>query len=220
MACAGPETQRIVHGDVDAELFWWCDPLGDGSTGHVMTSMGNMAGYSIVSFAPNQALTNVRRVCWNVNLTAFDRQWFEVLVIPEATFQANGRRLDYVSPPIEEVDETAGRMSAGMVLWQQELQGAPTLYVGRNLVYQDSYGFRVTDRAYRYRHCFFDNGNGTITLEQEQANGFVRRAVTNGSFPTGSVRVVFKSHSYDPGKGGGADHGTWHWDNIEIGGSP
>jgi LysM repeat protein len=214
LACQNPYTERTVHGEIDAELFWWCAPNG-ADTGHVMTSMGNMSAYNSVSFAPNRTFANVTRVCWDMNLTRMDRQWAEVLILPEVTYQANGGELRYVSPAVDEPSFLD--IPSNAVLWQREIQGYPTLYVGQNLVHRDPIGLEVDDRARRFKHCMVDNGNNTITIEQEQVDGQMMRGSAPGSFPDGPVRILVKSHSYDPGKGGrAANHTTWHYDNLEI----
>ena len=63
-----------------------------------MTSL-NTLGYGIASFSPRQVFEDVSRVCWTQNLTDLGgRKWTQMLVVPEETFQANGLRMDYVSP--------------------------------------------------------------------------------------------------------------------------
>ena len=59
-----------------ATVFYNCND-------HMMTSMGDVDGYSVVWFSPNRTFTNIRRVCWDVNLTNLgDRQWWEVAIVP------------------------------------------------------------------------------------------------------------------------------------------
>ena len=98
---AGPTTNRTIHSAVRTESFYWCGPTGPES-GHIMTSM-NTTGYAQVDFAPNQAFTGISRVCWDVNQTDLGgRKWIQVVIVPEATFQANGGRLDYVTPILQD----------------------------------------------------------------------------------------------------------------------
>jgi hypothetical protein len=218
MACEGPDTTRTVHGDNHAEIFWWCAPKGPDS-GHVMTSMGNMSGYSIVSFSPAMGFSSVNRVCFDINMTAMSRKWFEVAIVPESAFQANGRRLDYVSPGAEDVDQTAGRTGPGFVLLEggSDPTAGAGITISRQKVLQDPQGFSAgSDKATRFKHCMWDDGQGRIHYTLATP-GSPHVLSAPGSFPDGPARVIFKDHSYDPGKGGGASFGTWHWDNIEIG---
>jgi hypothetical protein len=218
MACEGPDTTRTVHGDHHEEMYWWCAPRGPDS-GHMMTSMGNMSGYSIVAFSPNQVFPDVNRVCFDINMTAMDRKWFEVAIVPEAAFQANGRRLDYVSPGAEDVDQTAARTGPGFVVLEggSDPTAGAGITIGRQKALQDPQGFSAgTDKATRFEHCMWDDGQGRIHYTLATP-GSPHVLSAPGSFPDGPARVIFKDHSYDPGKGGGAPFGTWHWDNIEIG---
>ena len=50
------------------KLFWHCAPAGADS-GHVMTAMGDIDGYTILSFARMSSSRDFSRVCWDVNLT-------------------------------------------------------------------------------------------------------------------------------------------------------
>ena len=75
--------------------------------------------------------------------------------------------------------------------------------------------FVTTDRATRNRHCWTDNGNGTMTIRQARPGlpDFVQ--TVSGSFPQ-PFRVIFADHNYDSGKDGSLDSQTFHWDNISV----
>jgi hypothetical protein len=77
--------------------------------------------------------------------------------------------------------------------------------------------FVTQDRATRPRHCWTDNGNGTMTIRQSRPGlpDFV--ATVAGAFPR-PFRVIFADHNYDSGKDGSLDSQTFHWDNITIDG--
>lgn len=233
MACGAPTTQRSIHAHptIDggpragedarleaSELYWWCGPAGPES-GHVMTGMGNIDGYTILAFSPHQSFTNPRKVCWDVNLTDMGRKWFSVFVIPEADYQAHGGRLDYIDG--NSVDETAIINPAGafQFLFREgviEAQNGPTR------VEEDWRSFITFDRVKRWKHCLTDNRNGTVLIEQERgpgegidADGFYRKTVP-GRFPA-NARVIFADDSYNPGKDEPTPASlTWHWDNIFV----
>ena len=64
----------------DHGLLWWCAPGGDPAKGHLMTGM-NTAGYNIVWFSPKVEFTDVRRVCWDQNLTELGGgKWTQVVI--------------------------------------------------------------------------------------------------------------------------------------------
>ena len=78
-----------------------------------------------------------------------------------------------------------------------------------------------TDIRERRTHFFRDNGDGTVTFGQEQADGSYLTLTSSGSFPRGDVRVVFKDHGYTPLKSeSGFPYGhptfTWHWDDLLV----
>jgi hypothetical protein len=224
MSCEGPTTQRNVRlqRNVDgnntdlrqSELFWWCAPNGEATKGHIMTGMADVDGYTILSFSPNRSFRNVREVCWDVNLTDLGgRKWTQVILVPEAAFQANRQRLDYISPITQDVDQTAVRLPAGSFMWQSWDHKA-RLFQGQQELLFDWSGFSTSDKAKRYQHCMRDNGDGTITTTQERDNG--RRTLTvRGSFPA-EARVIFQDDNYTPEKDGPLQGFTWHWDNIII----
>jgi hypothetical protein len=233
-ACEGPETARTVHlgsgYDQLEEMFWHCAPGGDPAKGHVMTSL-NPLGYAYLWFSPNVYFNNVRQVCWDQNLTNMGgRKWTQVSISTRAEVervQAQVGRLDLgFSHPGFQVD---GGASTGVIptnqtvaVWQ--FGGLQHLYtggieLGTNPGYFPSY--KIEDVATRYRHCMTDNGNGTITLSQENGPPDAKYVVSStvpGAFPDGEVRVAFVDANYDPPKDGEyqPNQNTWHWDAITI----
>jgi hypothetical protein len=212
-ACEGPDTQREVSAADLANLFWWCAPRGPES-GHVMTSMGDIDGYAIVSFSPEQSFSDFHRVCWDVNLTDLGpRKWTQVTLIPDDTFLANGSRLDYTEAT--SIDEFALPLPSGSFTFQMAGDDSIRIFTPE-LVIKDEINTFVTDElAYRFHHCLTDNGDGTVTIEQEREDG-VHTLTAPGSFPR-QARVIFQDENYNPLKDGPISGFTWHWDNIEVG---
>ena len=244
MGVPGPETQRTVHLGANhgqlGEMFWHCAPGGDPAKGHVMTSL-NPLGYAYLWFSPRAYFNNVRQVCWDQNLTNMGgRKWTQVSISTRAEVervQAQVGRLDlgFSHPGFQ----ANGGPSTGVIptnqtvaVWQ--FGGLQHLYTGgTDLGTNPGFfpNYKIEDVATRYRHCMTDNGNGTITLTQENgsyngsnasaANLAGRNVVSStipGSFPAGEVRVAFVDANYDPPKDGeySAAQNTWHWDNITI----
>jgi hypothetical protein len=190
MNCGGAATQRNVqhnsHAD-DANLFWWCAPGGP-DTGHIMTSV-QTEGYAQVLFSPNRTFNDVTKICWDQSMRSLPRKWTQVVVIPEALYQANGRKLNYVSPEVLPFPGIGGLppgpMTAGpngpdrpvdYANWDsyvltftngsldQHSRGGndPNDWFnwGRQMYFN---GIGSATNAPRYKQCITDNGNGTIT---------------------------------------------------------
>lgn len=217
MSCQGPTTQRVVHASGDGrdpEAFWTCAPQGAAS-GHLMTSMGDIDGYSIVAFAPNRSFSNFKRVCWDVNLTDLGaRKWTEVLIVPEAAYRKNRKSLAYNSPDFHAVDGSSHPYPKGSIGFQF-VQRVIDLWDGTTeRRFDSSNPFTTNDKAKRYKHCLVDNKNGTITVSQER-NRTTRRITFRGKFPA-KGRVIFSDHNYTPTKDGVPQGFTWHWDSLLV----
>jgi len=234
LACQAPPTTRTVTVGAHSNFFWWCAP-GGSTTGHVMTGL-NTSGYALVSFAPKQSFTDVREVCWDVSLADVGGgKWFNVVLVPEATYlthpNTNPRRvsdgegpyrLDYVTPDFAAANGPGDfniqdlGTGAGAVVGVKSFRGTTQIYRGDlELAFDADSWTAVSDESTRYRHCFRDNGNNTVTYEQSRASE-VQRVTTGGSFPDGAVRVIFQDDTYDADKHGGTGRYTWHWDNITV----
>ena len=180
-----------------------------------MTSMSDIDGYTILSFSPDQVFSDFSEVCWDVNVTDLGgRKWTQMLIVPEEAFQANDERLDYISPVTQDVDQTAVTMPDGTLMYQN-WDHAFRMYDGQTETLVDTELFTVADKAKRYHHCLADNGDGTVTMEQERADGEIYRQTVPGTFPE-EGRVIFQDDNYTPLKDGPIAGFTWHWDNIEI----
>jgi hypothetical protein len=234
MACEAPPSKRTVDVSDHDNLFWWCAP-GGAATGHLMTGL-NASGYALVNFSPKQSFTNVRQVCWDMSLADLGGgKWANVVLVPEATYlshpNTNPRqvldgegpfRLDYVTPnfvasngPGDFNIQDLGS-GAGAVVGVKQFRGTTQIYRGSNPIREDGDMWTAgADESTRYRHCFRDNRNGTLTYTQQRATG-LHTVTANGSFPTGPVRVILQDDTYDADKHGGTGRYTWHWDNISI----
>ena len=229
MNCGGADTIRLINAGGDrSQHFWVCSPPGVGNA-HVMTSMGDVDGYSTLSMAPKQAFAEIHRVCWDQNVTdQGGRQWTEVVIVP-ASKVADGD-LTHVNPEFVGVDEFTKQHDAttwgimvhgqyfGLNVFANGVRQVDSTYqLGRDKAGQES-------RSIRRQHCVTDNGNGTVTVVIDQGvDGFYQRTFS-GHFPT-NARVILEQHAYTPSKDGedcetvGILIGcrtTWHWDNITV----
>ena len=110
--CESPDLFRTLNAGGDrSQHFYRCAPFGDASAAHVMTSMGDVDGYSTLSMAPLRSFPTIRKVCWDQNVTdAGGRAWTEVLVVP-ASKVADGV-LTHVNPEFVGVDDKTKQHTA------------------------------------------------------------------------------------------------------------
>jgi hypothetical protein len=211
MNCGDPSTQRPLSSspsntNLDKIIFTCRD--------HVMTSMGDVDGYSVVWFSPKATFKNAKKVAWNVNVTDLGaRQWWEVAVIPVGSAKVTA--IDWIA-------DTANlsRYPSGSVVTGNGPFGN-TLHIHANGVdsnptWQPICGSYALDpegcasKPIRRPWSITDNGNGTVTVDFDG-----RKYSVAGKFPA-EFEVVFKDHNYTPDKDGRVAGHTWHWDNIEV----
>jgi hypothetical protein len=229
-SCNGPDTQRPLRSDFTQDTTGANDwrPIVDFHTdelvytckNHLMTSMGDVAAYSIVWFAPDQVFSSVSSVCFDVNLTDLgNRQWWKVGVVSDSLYNST-YQTDYqnrVEVPGFVVSDVGSANLDGSLAGPDRLiatwsGGASAGYPGNLKIGNNQVAGQFvagSDKATRYPVCLRDNGNGTVTFD---VNG--RSATSSGSFPAGPKRVVFYDHNYTPDKDGTPIGHSWHWDNI------
>ncbi len=231
MGCNGPDTMRpgsFKPGDGQAQRVnqsvYVCK-------NHMMTSMGDVEAYSIVTFSPKQVFPSVSSVCFDVNLTDLgNAQWWKVGVVSDAKY--NSMRRDggmYDVPAFLASDQEASGVEANLATndmliasWSGGLSGGwpGGLKIG-NTTSNVMMNPAPNDVATRFPVCLKDNKNNTVTFS---VNG--KSFTKSGSFPAGPARVVFYDHSYEPDQtciyantncsGGHVVHTSWHWDNITV----
>jgi hypothetical protein len=215
--CGPPTQSRTLSAQDRAGNVYSCKQ-------HLMTSMGDVDGYSTIAFSPKQIFPGVSEVCWDQNVTDMGgRQWTEVVITPaDAIETINGEyHLAHTGPGTTSVDDTgslhvaetfgiklAGKYD-GLTIWQHGGLADNDPYYG----HADTEGLESV--AIRRQHCIKDLGNGSVEVRINQgASTYVRRVP--GSFPA-DARVIFEDHNYTPDKDGEANgHYTWHWDNLLI----
>lgn len=234
MGCGAPTTLRTVNLQPEAgpgpvsvvgDNVWWCAPNGP-DTGHVMTSTSVVA-YAHIDFSPRQTFVDVTRVCWDMNRTEMGgRKWWQVSVIPEALFQSNGGRLDYVQPNLQGDVAVNGEFLAGDAFMLSTFRSAVHFQrADRDDFVLDS-GAQATgtDKATRLRHCLTRVAGGTrLTIHWPDGREMADHT-SPIPMPTGVVRVIFQDVAYDSIKGDlsfdeAQRRNSWHVDRIEVVGS-
>jgi hypothetical protein len=227
--CEGPDLSRTLDAGGDrSQHFYRCAPFGNNDAAHIMSSMGDVDGYSTLSMSPLKSFPTIHKVCWDQNVTdEGGRQWTEVLVVPASKI-ADGK-LTHVNPEFFAVDDTSKPHTADTfgVMVHGQYWGLNVFANGQRTEVAYQAGKDVAgreSRAIRRQHCLIDNGDGTVTvLINQGVDGFFQRSFA-GHFPT-NARVILEQHSYTPDKDGEAcrQRGvltgcryTYHWDNITI----
>lgn len=224
LACGSPDTQRQLSSRKTGggyDLGAWVpnpnfnlDKIVYMCRDHMMTSMGDVDGYSILWFSPDQSFTrdSTKTVSWSVNITDLGgRQWWEVSIVPK-----NGKFL-------ATIDWLAGTANIDSYDRESLIIGSGpfgnTVNITANGDNQYS-GWQSTcgldsegcdSKRLRRPFSITDNGNGTITVNYAG----VHTETFQGSFPQ-NFEVYFKDHNYTPDKDGMPAGHTWHWDNISV----
>jgi len=204
--------------DLDTEqAVYWCAPGGVGS-GHLMTTF-NTNGYAQIDFTPSQIFNDVRKVCWDQNMTDLgSRKWTQLVVVGMDTFIENDQRLDYVSPRIEDGPGSAATRLSGDTFMLEVIGGSSVVHTGRNSD-ANFRGYRNTDKRRRFTVCATDLENGVIEIEFERESTVEIRQL-DGAMPNGPARVIFQDDTYNapksPPRLNVPDPFTWHWDNIRV----
>lgn len=232
LACGDAHTQRTLRSDGDSDTTgqWGWRPLLNFHTDdllyvcrdHVMSSMGDIAPFTVLWFSPAQVFADVDSVAFDVNLTDLgSRKWWKVGVVSDSLFHTsygtdwNGA---VVVPSFVVSDVTSSGLNSS-------LQGSDRLIAtwsgdasagrARMKIGNDQTGVlsnpSPNDKMTRHPVSLVDNGNGTVTFTV--AGVSVTRA---GAFPACPCRVVFYDQNYTPDKDGVPIGHTWHWDNIAV----
>ncbi len=204
--CGPPGTSRTIHRDNPTDIFYTCRD-------HLMTAVGDTAGYSTAFFTPKTTFINERSVSWDVNITDLGaRQWWEVAILPLSSDDLVAA--SWLSPDPTGLDPYPNNsVVVGNGPFGRDFQ----IFAAGNQSQPLSAPMCSTDpeacgsKAIRRTFTVIDNGNGTITVQ-----AFGQNFTRNGSFPSGGFKVVFKDHNYTPDKDGVPVGYTWHWDNIII----
>lgn len=217
-------TSHLSNGTFPDESFFICK-------NHMMSSMGEVAGYSVTAFWPRQEFdfTNGGTLEFDVNINDnHSRSWFEILITPRSELKV-GAAHEWL--PIDETYPT------DRIVFDFGSSGYSQRYVQVGTGALDPQGIIVEQKEWdAWRDKFpGDPANDDrrirrtmrITLNQDQIiwsiekeNGFFDDYVIDvpGGLPFSRGLVLFKTHAYTPEKEGNLDTYTFHWDNIRFSG--
>ena len=231
LACGPPDTQRVLRSDFRQDTSgangWkpWIDfhteDLVYACRDHIMSSMGDIAAYSVLWFSPDMVFADVGAVSFDVNLTDLgDRKWWKVGVVSDALFNSSytagyaGLRVPgFLVSDVGSADLRGGLAGSDRLLatWSG---GASAGYPGAMKIGETrvNCSFNAgSDKMTRFPVSLVDNNNGTVTFTVAGSS-----CTTAGAFPGCPCRVVFYDHNYTPDKDGIPIGHTWHWDNIIV----
>lgn len=229
--CAGPPAQHTVgtnhtsNGANPDQSFFICRD-------HMMSSMGDVDGYSVTSFFPKQEFdfassNGIIEFDTNINYNN-GRSWFEVMIAPR-----NETRLGAAEDWLP-IDETypRNRIVFTWAAWEQRREIkvgtgaiAPDGWIARQNDWR-SWGSHIapsdpanTDRAIRRKHRLIITNNRITWQLQKQDGTFdsINLDIPQG-LPFKRGLVMFKTHAYTPQKDGNNNLYTYHWDNIRFNG--
>lgn len=237
--CGGPLTNRTVNwpdrpvgpdgvqrSTSAGEAAYWCAP-GGVATGHLMTAFLTH-GYAHLDFSPKERFVDVRKVCWDQNVTNLgNRKWTQVTIAPTTMTDPVAPRLDFTYPGFR----IGGPASWGLGLEYDAFmfastQGNAEAFTGDSRIHGSGYenDQTVSDKAKRVTTCLTDLRNGEIEVSQQRVDDSVTVTVLPGEFPVGESRVIFQDVSYNPDKAESpptvSNPYTWHWDNLFVSTSP
>lgn len=232
MNCGTPDTSRTIHRGSPlsgtqrifpgssiggngvnfppGEYFYTC-------VDHLMTSVGDTSGTSILWFSPAMSFPSITEVTFNVNLTNLGmRKWWKVGIVSEAKWNSSdNNQCCGTGPGFLHLD---GVLDSADVLWftWNENQPHGLLQIGWDL--GPCCGVQAnpapTDKATRFPVRITDNKNGTLTFSV--AGQTLTRP---NALPVCPCRVVFTDESYTPNKAEDqqvTNPYTWHWDNVVV----
>lgn len=230
MDCAGPSpqadpvpqhavtTSHRSSGRAPDESFFVCRD-------HLMSSMGDVEGYSVTAFWPRQEFDFAEGgvLEFDVNLTAAARSWWEVLIVPRDQLKVGAAR-SWLP-----IDETYPRDRILLDFFG----GTRRLEVGTGAVDPEGWIAGASDwGAWAQRHpddpanedrrirraMRLHLGDEGLIWAVETADGALDSLVLEvpGGLPFHRGLVLFKTHAYTPRKDGNTDTYTFHWDDVRF----
>jgi hypothetical protein len=227
--CSAPPNQHSIPRTTHRSNAAAPDPSFYICTGHLMSSMGDVEGYSSTAFWPRQEFDFAAGgvVEWSVNLSApHARSWWEIQIMPrqqlqaaavnhtlgaDETYPAQRIVLTFTDDSTRVVQVGSGEPPPGGVLieqdkwpgWAMSHEGDPAL----------------VDRRIR-RHMRLELQRDRLAWGIEQADGAFDwlQADIPGGLPFTRGLVLFTTHAYTPTKDGNTELYTFHWGDIRFSG--
>ena len=195
---------------------------------HMMSSMGDVAGYSVTSFWPRQAFSfnDCAVLEFDVNINdGHARHWWEVMITrreqlkvgaassfapiqeryPEDrfvfSFSGNQRRIDVGAGALD--PEGILLQESERSTWREKFPDDPA----------------NSDRRIRRKmQIAFADDQIHWSIAKEDGSFDTQTVDVPEGFPFREGLVLFKTHAYTPEKDDNFDTYTFHWDNIRFGG--
>ncbi|MBK8904156.1 MAG: hypothetical protein IPM53_23455 [Anaerolineaceae bacterium] len=231
--CSGPDpsisplpqhlvtSSHLSNGSSPDESFFICK-------NHMMSSMGDIALYSVTAFWPRQEFDFSQGGILEFDVNINDnhpRSWFEVMIVPREELKIGAAHewlpIDETYPKDRFVFEFANNKRYIQV-------GSGALDPEGIIVEESDWDYwsghypsdpANFDRRIRrtMRITFSDN---KLTWAVEKEDGTFDEFVVSvpGGLPFQRGLVVFKTHAYTPEKDGNFNTYTFHWDNIRFSG--
>jgi hypothetical protein len=231
--CGDPSTFRNVtltgtpQGLDFSQLFWWCAPSGDASSGHVMTGH-DTTGYNIAWFSPHPYMTDVSKVCWAINETAMSRRkWTQVLFVspadatryptgsatnaggvPSTARGTGGFDLGYTAPDFRDNGGPSAGLfpQGGTLAGFRDIDGTASWFDHQDVWGSQNVGpgppylgdrEQTSDKATRFKHCIENGAGNTIIYTKATPASGTVVRTLTGHIPQGQVKVVFEDDEYD-----------------------
>ncbi len=236
--CAGPNpdlglapqheviSSHLSNGNNPDSSFFICK-------NHMMSSLGDVSGYSVSAFWPKQDFdfSNGGVLEFDVNINdRHRRSWFEIMITPREELKVGAARVDLP------IDETYPKDHIVLVWGFIEADSSRFIQVGKDQLapeglYVEAKDYRtwrndiapndpaLTDRRIR-RTMRISLENKQIIWEVEKEDGSFDPFIVDvpEGLPFDKGLVVFKTHAYTPVKDGNTNTYTFHWDNIRFSG--
>ena len=216
------ETSHTSDGSSPDESFFVCK-------NHMMSSMGEVDGYSVTAFWARQEFdfSNGGVLELDVNLNdGHPRSWWEILITPRELAKVGAA---HAWLPIDETYPTE------RIVLELSEQTRRWIGVGTNALDPDGWQVEESDwRSWRtidptdpalddrrirrkMRVTLAEDG---ISWEIEKQDGSFDDFSVDvpGGLPFDRGLVIFKTHAYTPLKDANTDEYTFHWDNIRFDG--
>ncbi len=195
---------------------------------HMMSSMGDVDGYSVTAFWPKQEFDFASGdgiLEWDVNLGQKNRLWFEVMIVPKESVQFGAAR-DWLP-----ISETYPKNTIALIYENGTRKveitkntPAPAGLIVNTGDWQSWSGRYPTDPAFtdarirRKMRAELKQNELVWSIQKTDGTFDAYTVSIPGGIPLTKGLILFKTHAYTPTKDGNTDRYTFHWDNIRFNG--
>ena len=196
---------------------------------HMMSTMGDVEGYSVTSFWPRQEFdwSDGGRLSFDVNINdGHPRSWWEILLAPRDQMKVGSAQdwlpIDETYPDDRIVLSFSEESRRSILVGSGQLAPGGWTEIGsdwRRWVDVDPSDPALDSRAIR-RKMIIEMSDEAIEWSVEMADGTfdLYRIDLDEPLPFTRGLVMFKTHAYTPEKDANFDQYSFHWDNIEFDG--